>query len=182
MPRFAYYDRLSTQSKRTYRKSDSILRVEVPDLEALRPFALAVAPALEQQRAAQVQAACQALVDELNRQLATPPVVVKVLERRPANAEYELQGLYEPDEVTGGKARISVWMRTAKKENVVKFRTFLRTLLHEVCHHIDYEHYGLAETFHTEGFYARESALMRELMGEAPADARPRSTRASRGS
>jgi len=48
----------------------------------------------------------------------------------------------------------------------VKFRTFLRTLLHEVVHHLDYEHYGLAETFHTEGFYARESALLRDLLGE----------------
>ena len=73
-------------------------------------------------------------------------------------------------------------MRTAEKENVVKFRTFLRTLLHEVCHHLDYELYKLAETFHTEGFYARESGLMRELMGEARDDAPPRSTRASRGS
>jgi hypothetical protein len=62
-------------------------------------------------------------------------------------------------------------MRTAKKERVVKFRTFLRTLLHEVCHHLDYELYRLAETFHTEGFYARESALMRELLGEATASA-----------
>jgi len=75
-----------------------------------------------------------------------------------------------------------VWMRTAKKENVVKFRTFLRTLLHEVCHHLDYELYKLAETFHTEGFYARESALMRDLMGESRDDAPPGSPRASRGS
>jgi hypothetical protein len=37
--------------------------------------------------------------------------------------------------------------------------------VHEVCHHVDYELYKLAETFHTEGFYARESALTRELLG-----------------
>ncbi len=140
----------------------------MPDIEALRPLALAIAPALEQAHRAQVQAACQALVDALNTQLATPQVMVRVLERRPSDAAYELQGLYEPDEVTGGRARISVWMRTAKKENVVKFRTFLRTLLHEICHHLDYEHFKLAETFHTEGFYARESALMRELTGPDP--------------
>ena len=164
--RFSYYDKLGAQSRRTYRRSDAITRVEVPDIEALRPLALAVAPALEQASRAQVQATCQALVDALNAQLATPPVVVRVLERRPSDAAYELQGLYEPDEVTGARARITVWMRTAKKENVVKFRTFLRTLLHEVCHHLDYEHYKLAETFHTEGFYARESALLRELLGE----------------
>jgi hypothetical protein len=58
---------------------------------------------------------------------------------------------------------------------VVKFRTFLRTLLHEVAHHLDYELYGLEETFHTEGFYARESSLMRVLLGEPERPAAPRS-------
>lgn len=176
---FAYYDNLPADSKRTYRKSDRIARVEVPEIARLMPLAAAISPALEQASVAGVREGCQALVNELNRQLGTPPVIVKVLERRPANSAYELQGLYEPDEVTGGTARITVWMRTAKKENVVKFRTFLRTLLHEVCHHLDYELYKLAETFHTEGFYARESALMRDLMGEARAGAPPGSPRAS---
>ena len=163
MPPFPYFDRLSAAGKRTYRKSDRIARVELPDVAALVPVAAAIGPALASESVSAVRDACQQLVDALNSQLGTPRVVVKVLERRPANSAYELQGLYEPDEITGGAARITVWMRTAKKENVVKFRTFLRTLLHEVCHHLDYEHYKLAETFHTEGFYARESALLREL-------------------
>jgi hypothetical protein len=170
---FAYYDRLSAASKRTYRKSDAILRITLPDVATLMPFAGAVGPALDRANRAEVEAACQKLVDGINAQLATPPVIVRVLERRPANSEGELQGLYEPDEVTGGTARITVWMRTAQREQVVKFRTFLRTVVHEVCHHLDYEHYRLPETFHTDGFYARESALMRELLGEPPA-ANPR--------
>ena len=165
---FAYYDKLSTAAKRTYRKSDGITRIELPDPAALMPAASAIEPALAAESVAGVRDTCQRLVDALNAQLGTPRVAVKVLERRPANSAYELQGLYEPDELTGGLARITVWMRTAKKENVVKFRTFLRTLLHEVCHHLDYELYKLDETFHTEGFYARESALMRELLGEPP--------------
>lgn len=98
----------------------------------------------------------------------TPPVRVRVLLRRPSNAGGELHGLYEPGEA-GARAVISVWMRTARKDQVVKFRTFLRTLVHELCHHLDYELYRLPETFHTEGFYARESALMRELLGDTPA-------------
>lgn len=165
--RFAYYDNLGTESRRTYRKSDRIVRVELPDAAALEPRARAIETALATEDPRQVEQACQALVDGLNRQLETPPVRVRVRARRPADAGGELQGLYEPDEVTGGVARITVWMRTARKEQVVKFRTFLRTLLHEVCHHLDYEHYALDETFHTEGFYARESSLMRDLLGEA---------------
>jgi hypothetical protein len=165
---FAYYENLTAGQKRTYRKSDRILRIDFPDMPALVPLARAVEPALESADRAKVEKACQALVDAMNAQLATPPVHVKVLERRPSNNAGELQGLYEPDEVTGGAARITVWMRTARKEQVVKYRTFLRTLVHEVCHHLDYEHYGLDETFHTQGFYTRESALMRALIGDIP--------------
>ena len=163
---FAYYERLSAKRKRIYDQSDRILRIEWPDLRALQPLALAIRPALEAERRAEVERTCQALVDAMNAQLRTPPVDMRVLERRPSNETGELQGLYEPDEITGGRARITVWMRTAAREQVVKYRTFLRTVVHEVCHHLDYEHYKLAETFHTQGFYTRESALMRELLGE----------------
>jgi hypothetical protein len=163
--RFAYYDDLGADQKRTYRKSDRILRVELPDVPALMPLARAIETPLEKGDRAGVERTCQALVDAMTVQLAAPPISVKVLERRPSNDAGELQGLYEPDEVTGGAARITVWMRTARKEQVVKFRTFLRTLVHEVCHHLDYEHYKLPETFHTQGFYTRESALMRALLG-----------------
>ncbi len=166
--RFAYYDALSADSKRTYRKSDAIARIEVPDIASLVHLARAVEAPLAADGRAGVEQACQALVDALNARLATPPVRVHVFERRPSNAGGELHGLYEPDEVTGGAARISVWMRTARKEQVVKFRTFLRTLVHELCHHLDYELYALRETFHTQGFYTRESALMKELLGEQP--------------
>ena len=57
-------------------------------------------------------------------------------------------------------ARITVWMRTAARKDVVAFKTFLRTLIHELCHHLDYELYKMPETFHTEGFYKRESTLV----------------------
>jgi hypothetical protein len=166
--RFAYYDNLCTDSKRTYRRSDAIVRVDLPDSASLVPLARAIEAALATEHAAPVQSACQALVDGINARLGTPPVDVRVLERRPANAEGELQGLYEPDEVTGGKARITVWMRTAQRVQVVRFRTFLRTLIHEVVHHLDYELFKLDETFHTQGFYMRESGLMRDLLGDAP--------------
>jgi hypothetical protein len=171
--RFAYYDSLSAESRRTYRKSDALLRVPVPGIGELIPLAQAIEPALVRAERAAVERACQALVDGLNAKLATPPIIVRVLERRPANSAGELQGLYEPDEVTGGVARISVWMRTAQKVQVVRFRTFLRTLVHEVVHHLDYELFKLPETFHTQGFYARESALMREMLGEEPRQAGP---------
>jgi hypothetical protein len=62
-----------------------------------------------------------------------------------------------------GRFRVSLWMRTAQRAQVVKFRTFLRTFLHELCHHLDYQRFRLADSFHTEGFYRRESSLLRQL-------------------
>ena len=55
-------------------------------------------------------------------------------------------------------------MRTAKRRQVVAFRTYLRTLLHEVCHHLDYELLKLADSFHTEGFFKRESSLFKQIV------------------
>ena len=112
---FAYYDKLSAEDQRIYRKSDAITRIAIAEIGALMPLAAGVEPALAAARRAAVERSCQALVDALNRQLATPPVQVRVLERRPSNSQGELQGLYEPDEVTGGTARITVWMRTAQR-------------------------------------------------------------------
>ena len=82
---------------------------------------------------------------------AFEPVVVKVLSRRPRARDGELHGLYTWED--GQRPVIEVWMRTAEHRRVVAFRTFLRTLLHEVCHHLDYTLLGLTETFHTEGFF-----------------------------
>ena len=55
-------------------------------------------------------------------------------------------------------------MRTARKRQVVAFKSFLRTLCHELCHHLDYELFALEETFHTDGFYKRESSLANALL------------------
>jgi hypothetical protein len=84
-------------------------------------------------------------------------VRVQVQGVRPSNRRGELHGLYT--QYGSGSDSIQVWMRTAKRGQVVAFRTFLRTLLHEVCHHLDYHHLHLRESYHTEGFFKRESSL-----------------------
>jgi hypothetical protein len=95
--------------------------------------------------------------------LRLPPVRVQVLASRPHARWGELHGLYEWER--GGEAPlITLWMRTAKQKRVVAFRTFLRTLLHEVGHHLDYTGLDLGDSFHTQGFYARESHLFHQLV------------------
>jgi hypothetical protein len=160
---FAYYDKLNAHQKRIYRASDRVERIPLPpnethcigDLVDALERALAGAERVNTERAAQV------FMDGLTAALKVPPLRIKVLRRRPSWETGELHGLYEPDEE--GVPRVSVWMRTAQRAQVVKFKTFLRTLLHELCHHLDYERLKLEESFHTEGFYKRESSLVREL-------------------
>ncbi|MEJ2509360.1 MAG: hypothetical protein P8009_07780 [Gammaproteobacteria bacterium] len=168
---FAYYNRLNAAQRRTYRKSDACTAISLTDATALQPRASAIAEALRGGERASVHVASQTLVDAITAQLGAPPVRLRVLTSRPHDADSELHGLYEP--VDGNRAaRISVWMLTAKQRRVVAFRTYLRTLLHELCHHLDYELFGLDESFHTEGFYKRESSLFNQLVPGAPAQAR----------
>ena len=165
---FAYYYKLSAARQRIYRKSDAIETLGIPPGVALAGTIGAIADGLRNEHRASAQSACQNLVDALVAGYRVPAVRVKVLLRRPADDYGELHGLYEPEE-EGTRACITVWMRTAQKKQVVAFKTFLLTLIHEVCHHLDYELFALEETFHTEGFYKRESTLVSALLGQLAA-------------
>lgn len=169
---FPYFARLSRARQRIYLASDAVTSLPLPDAAALAPAVRELESALAGESRRAVERAGQALLDVLCRQLALPPVVVRVLSSRPSDAHGELHGIYEPEPPP---ARITVWMRTAARGQVVAFRTFLRTLLHELLHHHDYEGLHLAETFHTEGFFRREADLARQLLLAAgfPPSARP---------
>ena len=93
-----------------------------------------------------------------------PPVRVQVLAARPHAKWGELHGLYETSGRREDAPLITLWMRTARQKRVVAFRTFLRTLLHEVGHHVDYTLLRLGDSFHTQGFYQRESHLFHQLV------------------
>ncbi len=118
--------------------------------------------ALESDSRAEVERSCNTLAKRLTESLTTAAVKIKVKAKRPSSHYGELHGLYEPAE-EGYTATITLWMRTAQRKQVVAVRTFLRTLLHELCHHLDYEFLKLADSFHTEGFYKRESSLFQQL-------------------
>lgn len=168
MARFAYYQRLSPRGRAIYRASDALERLALPEGAPLEGALGLIRGALEAGDRARVGAGCEALVAELARRFRVPPLEVAVLAKRPRRRGSELHGLYEAG-AAGRPARISVWMRTARRRQVVAFRTFLRTLLHEFCHHLDYTLLRLPESFHTEGFYKRESSLMRQVLGEPEA-------------
>jgi hypothetical protein len=159
---FAYYARLSRSQQAVYRRSDSIAEVPLRQPEALHPLVTALEHSLMGEDRAATQAATARLIRGLTDALAIPPVRVEVLAARPHAQWGELHGLYTAER--GRVPRIQLWMRTAKQKRVVAFRTFLRTLLHEVGHHVDYALLRLPDSYHTEGFYKRESSLFYQLV------------------
>lgn len=161
---FAYYDRLSRRDQETYRRSDGIASVALENPERLRPFVDAIAEALRREDRRGLAAAATSLSRGLLEAVGVGAVEIEILAVRPTASWGELHGLYTRE---GRSApRIQLWMRTARRRRVVAFRTFLRTLLHELGHHLDYELLKLADSFHTEGFFRRESSLFQQLVPE----------------
>lgn len=163
---FAYFDRLTPARKQVYLRSDAIERVELPPGAPLFDLLAEMERVLRQDNRAEVERLAQRLVNDLTGRLQVPRVRLRVLSVRPSGNWGELHGLYEPFD-DGTPPLLTVWMRTVARRQVVAFKSFLRTILHELCHHLDYELYGLPETFHTEGFYKRESSLFYQIRGEA---------------
>lgn len=157
-----YYHSLSPWQQRVYRQSDEVTAVRVPATTELRNAARAVGKALPAGEPRAITLACNHLLRRVCARLGVTPPTVTVLAERPAGHWGELHGLYNPSQ--GANGTITVWMRTARRGRVVAFRTFLRTLIHELCHHLDFVLLGLSQSFHTTGFNKREASLYRQLL------------------
>ena len=151
--------RLTPLQQRIYDRSAAISSVPLKPTPQLFSTTQALAAALAAEEEQRVHALAQAVVNHICAHLSIRTIRVQIQGVRPSNRRGELHGLYT--QYAGGSERdsIQVWMRTAKRGQVVAFRTFLRTLLHEVCHHLDYVYFNLRESYHTEGFFQRESSL-----------------------
>ncbi len=159
---FAYYKSLSTAKKRIYRRSDEIPLIRLPQAIPLRPRVVKLEEALKTENKQLARSLCQRIADDITSDLEVPKVRVDVLAVRPHDETSELHGLYTREE--GHRANIRLWIRTAEHKRIVAFRTFLRTLLHELCHHLDYELLEFPDSLHTEGFYKRLSSLFNQLV------------------
>jgi hypothetical protein len=190
---FPYYTRLSARKQAVYRQSDAIVEVRLPHPLLFQDIVGLLRTALERDQRAAVEAAAQALVRGMMEMLHVPAVAVSVRAVRPSSHWGELHGLYtlRPPRALAASgvvpatrapaapaATIEVWMRTARHRRVVAFRTFLRTLLHEVCHHLDYHYLKLSDSLHTEGFFKRENSLFRQLVPAEPEPPRRAARRA----
>jgi hypothetical protein len=90
---------------------------------------------------------------------------IRVLAARPIRTREggwasELFGDYDPKTKV-----IRIWMRTAVRKQVTSFGTFLSTVCHEFCHHLDFQLFRYADSWHTRGFYKRTAALYHNARG-----------------
>ena len=159
---FPYYDNLSDTKKRIYRKSDAIESIPLKDPGRIHPVTIKLKTSLEENKRRNVAKHASELCRRVCKGLDTKTLIVKISSKRPSSAAEELHGLYEWTE--GESPVLTVWMKTAVKGQVVAFKSFIRTVLHELCHHLDYMYFDLDDSFHTEGFFKRESSLYKQIV------------------
>lgn len=156
----AWWERLPPAERAEYERSQAIGRVPLRWSPRFAEDLADIAAALRAGSRSQAEQAAGTLACRICEALGAPPVDVRVLGVRPRRGGSELHGLYTPAE-RRLDGRITLWMRTARRRDVVAIRTFVRTLLHEICHHLDFHIFHLPNSFHTPGFYRRESSLFR---------------------
>lgn len=143
---------------------------KLPQADRFRSCMTDLKRALEKDDKGAAQSAAQRMVSGLCEVFGVERAAIKVLAKRPSKSWGELHGLYEREE--GETDMITVWMRTAERKQVVAFKTFLRTIIHEFTHHLDYALLDLEDSFHTEGFFKRESSVVRQLMNNVKCEER----------
>lgn len=165
--------------------TESRARAEYDASDALRTFAPPPPPEAVQLATARlleavagggttdVRKASDAVLEPLAEFFGVAPPTVRVLGVRPHTVHegvttYQLFGDYQPQ-----TAKIRVWMRTAIQQKVSSPRSFLATLLHEFCHHLDCAQLAWPESFHTRGFYERIDQLYHLSLATPEAARRP---------
>jgi hypothetical protein len=148
-----------------FRKSDENRELSLPQDNRIAIFAKAIESSLESGAIAPVRHSCAELLSILADFYKVETPTTRVLAARPIRSReggwaMELFGDYDP------KTRlIRVWMKTAVRKQVTAYGTFLSTLCHEFCHHLDYQRFGYRDTWHTRGFYERTATLYHNARG-----------------
>jgi hypothetical protein len=177
----AFFYRLPVRMQRCYLRSNSIDRFELAPAPLAKEAVTELIRVLESGNTPATARAASAAAAEVCRSARVAPVRIEVRSVRPRNTRGELHGLFYPyDPRRRTPPYIVLWMRTAERHDVVKPRTFVRTLMHELVHYFDYAVLRLDDSFHTMGFFKRESYLVRELMPAEQGSRRAKGTDASR--
>ena len=148
----------------SFRQSDRLDTLPLPPDSRLSRAAVQIETAMHSGRIESVRATAEQFLNLAADFYRVHPCDVRVLAARPLRVrEYstsELFGDYHPH-----TRLIRVWMKTAIRKEITSFGTFLSTLCHEFCHHLDFERFGYRDSWHTRGFYERTGALYHHAKG-----------------
>lgn len=114
----------------------------------------------------------QSLVDYVCSKFSIPSVRVEVKDtpyphKVNGNGKFGggTLGRYHHTLVGNAPIKIEIWNLTAMKKQRRSNKEFFNTLIHELCHHLDYQVLSLSKSLHTAGFYKRISDLNHKLGG-----------------
>jgi hypothetical protein len=146
-------------------KSDENRALVVPPDDRLKAPCASLEAALKTGTIPPVRVLCEKFLKNAADFYKVERTPIRVLAARPVRSReggwgYELFGDYHPDTTL-----IRVWMRTAVRKQITSYGTFLSTLCHEFCHHLDYKLFGYHDTWHTRGFYERAALLYHHARG-----------------
>jgi len=145
-------------------ESDRLDTLALPPDDRLPGIAYGIESAMKAGNLKDVGVASQEFLNAASDFYQVRPCGVRVLAGRPLRVrEYsttELFGDYHPNTLL-----IRVWMRTAIRREITSFGTFLSTLCHEFCHHLDFQRFRFGNSWHTRGFYERTAALYHHAKG-----------------
>jgi hypothetical protein len=151
--------RPQTRAKRLlFDRSDALSELALPPAGLLQAPAARIVELLGEDDRAGLTEACNEFVTAASDFYGVQRASIEVLAARPRrvyrDGTAELYGDYDLE-----SALIRVWMRTAVHKRVTSPGTFLSTLCHEFCHHLDLKLFGFPDTPHTRGFYMRTAHL-----------------------
>ena len=130
-----------------YLESDRINTLDLPqDARLLPEIAKRIEAAMQTGNTTEVRIACAEFLSEACRFYQVPECGVRVLEARLLKGRElvtELFGDYHPTTML-----IRLWLRTARKKEITSYGTFLSTLCHEFCHHLDYHLFKFSDSWH----------------------------------
>jgi len=149
---------------KSFVESDRLITLPLPPDNRLPRIAGGIESAMRAGRIAEIGQASGEFLNAACDFFQVSRLSIRVLAARPLRVrEYsttELFGDYHPQTTL-----IRVWTRTAVRKEITSFGTFLSTLCHEFCHHLDFERFGFRDSWHTRGFYERTAALYHHAKG-----------------
>jgi len=148
-----------------FRESERLTRIELPVTLRLSQLAQVIDSVMKEGSREQVRRACAEFLSAAAAFYSVRVPEVRALAARPLRVREgrwatELFGDYSI-----GNMLIRIWTRTAVRKQVTSFGTFLSTLCHEFCHHLDCQKFGFIRSPHTRGFYERAAVLYHHARG-----------------